>query len=76
MTVEWWILVSIDFLFFGLIVVLYIAFKYNNLIKSQNLASHRLKKASPEDLEYYNCQQELTIDLNKQFQIVERVIGK
>uniref|UniRef100_A0AAR2JQK6 DNA helicase n=1 Tax=Pygocentrus nattereri TaxID=42514 RepID=A0AAR2JQK6_PYGNA len=31
--------------------------------------------ASPEDLEYYNCQQELTTDLNKQFQIVERVIA-
>lgn len=36
----------------------------------------RISKASPEDLEYYNCQQELTTDLNKQFQIVERVIGE
>uniref|UniRef100_A0A671KT03 Chromodomain-helicase-DNA-binding protein 2-like n=1 Tax=Sinocyclocheilus anshuiensis TaxID=1608454 RepID=A0A671KT03_9TELE len=38
--------------------------------------NEELKKASPEDLEYYNCQQELTNDLSKQFQIVERVIGK
>jgi len=36
----------------------------------------RLNKASLEDLEYYNCQQELTNDLSKQFQILERVIGK
>lgn len=37
---------------------------------------HRLKRASPEDIEYYNCQQELSNDLSKQFQFVERVIGK
>lgn len=37
---------------------------------------YRMSKASPEDVEYYNCQQELTTDLNKQYQIVERVIGK
>ena len=36
----------------------------------------RLRKASPEDVEFHNCQQELTADLNKQFQIVERIIGK
>lgn len=36
----------------------------------------RLGKASPEDVEFHNCQQELTSDLTKQFQIVERVIGK
>jgi chromodomain-helicase-DNA-binding protein 1 len=35
----------------------------------------RLKNASPEDVEYYNCQQELTDDLHKQYQIVERIIG-
>ncbi|CAB1323162.1 unnamed protein product [Coregonus sp. 'balchen'] len=33
------------------------------------------KGASPEDSEYYNCQQELTTDLNKQFHILERVIA-
>jgi hypothetical protein len=36
----------------------------------------RLNRASPEDIEYHNCQQELSCDLSKQFQIVERVIGK
>ncbi len=36
----------------------------------------RLKKASPEDVEFHNCQQELTADLSKQFQFVERVIGE
>lgn len=36
----------------------------------------RLRKASPEDVEFHNCQQELTADLSKQFQFVERVIGK
>lgn len=36
----------------------------------------RLGKVSPEDVEYFNCQQELASELNKQYQIVERVIGK
>lgn len=36
----------------------------------------RLRKASPEDVEFHNCQQELTADLSKQFQFVERVIGE
>ena len=42
----------------------------------KRIVLYRLNKASPEDIEYHNCQQELTCDLNKQFQIVERVIGK
>uniref|UniRef100_A0A671KBJ3 Chromodomain-helicase-DNA-binding protein 2-like n=1 Tax=Sinocyclocheilus anshuiensis TaxID=1608454 RepID=A0A671KBJ3_9TELE len=37
--------------------------------------NEEMNKASPEDLEYYNCQQELTNDLSKQFQIVERMIA-
>ena len=37
---------------------------------------NRLRRASPEDIEFHNCQQELTADLSKQFQFVERVIGK
>lgn len=40
------------------------------------LTSSRLRKASPEDVEFHNCQQELTAELSKQFQVVERVIGK
>lgn len=37
---------------------------------------YRLGKVSPEDVEYFNCQQELASELNKQYQIVERVIGE
>lgn len=39
-------------------------------------ATHRLKAASPEDVEYLNCQQELMDDLHSQYQLVERIIGK
>ena len=35
----------------------------------------RLKAASPEDVEYFNCQQELMDDLHSQYQLVERIIG-
>ncbi|KAG5848599.1 hypothetical protein ANANG_G00100230 [Anguilla anguilla] len=49
--------------------------KLENFKKKNDELSLWLSKASPEDLEYYNCQQELTTDLNKQFQIVERVIA-
>uniref|UniRef100_A0A3Q2YUM2 Chromodomain helicase DNA binding protein 2 n=1 Tax=Hippocampus comes TaxID=109280 RepID=A0A3Q2YUM2_HIPCM len=37
--------------------------------------NEELKKASPEDVEFHNCQLELIADLNKQFQFVERVIA-
>lgn len=46
-----------------------------NLKSVVALKFFRLKNASPEDVEYYNCQQELTDDLHKQYQIVERIIG-
>ncbi|TTF56870.1 Chromodomain-helicase-DNA-binding protein 2 [Bagarius yarrelli] len=49
--------------------------KMENFKKKNEELSAWLEKASPEDLEYYNCQQELTNDLNKQFQIIERVIA-
>ncbi|XP_023671128.1 chromodomain-helicase-DNA-binding protein 2 [Paramormyrops kingsleyae] len=49
--------------------------KLENFKKKNEELSYWISKASPEDLEYYNCQQELTTDLNKQFQIVERVIA-
>ncbi|XP_060891211.1 chromodomain-helicase-DNA-binding protein 2 isoform X2 [Labrus mixtus] len=42
--------------------------------KSEELNSW-LRRASPEDIEFHNCQQELTSDLKKQFQFVERVIA-
>lgn len=35
----------------------------------------RLKMASPEDIEYLNCQEELMNDLHSQYQLVERIIG-
>ena len=35
----------------------------------------RLKAASPEDIEYLNCQEELMDDLHSQYQLVERIIG-
>lgn len=31
--------------------------------------------ASPEDIEYFNCQEELMNDLHSQYQLVERIIG-
>ncbi|XP_066558084.1 chromodomain-helicase-DNA-binding protein 2 isoform X2 [Amia ocellicauda] len=49
--------------------------KLENFKKKNDEINAWLSKASPEDVEYYHCQQELTIDLNKQFQIVERVIA-
>ncbi|KAJ8334039.1 hypothetical protein SKAU_G00413580 [Synaphobranchus kaupii] len=49
--------------------------KLENFKKKNEELNFWMSKASPEDLEYYNCQQELTSDLNKQFQFVERVIA-
>ncbi|XP_061213452.1 chromodomain-helicase-DNA-binding protein 1-like, partial [Neopsephotus bourkii] len=47
-----------------------------DIYKKKDLETKRwLKNASPEDVEYYNCQQELTDDLHKQYQIVERIIA-
>uniref|UniRef100_A0A673G8R6 Chromodomain-helicase-DNA-binding protein 2-like n=1 Tax=Sinocyclocheilus rhinocerous TaxID=307959 RepID=A0A673G8R6_9TELE len=50
--------------------------KLENFKKKNEELNTWMNKASPEDLEYYNCQQELTNDLSRQFQIVERMIGK
>uniref|UniRef100_A0A672H0I9 Uncharacterized protein n=1 Tax=Salarias fasciatus TaxID=181472 RepID=A0A672H0I9_SALFA len=50
--------------------------KLDNYKKKSEELNSWLRKASPEDVEFHNCQQELTSDLSKQFQIVERVIGK
>ncbi|XP_048418921.1 chromodomain-helicase-DNA-binding protein 2 isoform X1 [Stegostoma tigrinum] len=49
--------------------------KLENFIKKEEEVNQWLTKASPEDIEYYNCQQEMAFDLNKQYQIVERVIA-
>uniref|UniRef100_A0A3Q1ESD3 Chromodomain helicase DNA binding protein 2 n=1 Tax=Acanthochromis polyacanthus TaxID=80966 RepID=A0A3Q1ESD3_9TELE len=49
--------------------------KLDNFKKKNDELNSWLRKASPEDVEFHNCQQELTADLNKQFQIVERIIA-
>ncbi|XP_053330599.1 chromodomain-helicase-DNA-binding protein 1 [Spea bombifrons] len=49
--------------------------KLDNYKKKEQEKKRWLKAASPEDVEYYNCQQELTDDLHKQYQIVERIIA-
>ncbi|KAG9487979.1 hypothetical protein GDO78_007660 [Eleutherodactylus coqui] len=49
--------------------------KLDNYKKKEQEKRRWLKAASPEDIEYYNCQQELTDDLHKQYQIVERIIA-
>eukprot|EP00064_Thunnus_orientalis_P012385 superscaffoldBa00001893_g12420 len=49
--------------------------KLDNFKKKNDELNSWLRRASPEDVEFHNCQQELTVDLNKQFQIVERIIA-
>ncbi|XP_006027753.1 chromodomain-helicase-DNA-binding protein 2 isoform X3 [Alligator sinensis] len=49
--------------------------KLENFKKKEEEIKQWLAKVSPEDVEYYNCQQELAAELNKQYQIVERVIA-
>ncbi|XP_062998502.1 chromodomain-helicase-DNA-binding protein 2 isoform X2 [Elgaria multicarinata webbii] len=49
--------------------------KLENFKKKEEEIKQWLAKVSPEDVEYYNCQQELASELNKQYQIVERVIA-
>ncbi|XP_010732610.3 chromodomain-helicase-DNA-binding protein 2 isoform X2 [Larimichthys crocea] len=49
--------------------------KLDNFKKKHEELTSWLRKASPEDIEFHNCQQELTADLSKQFQFVERVIA-
>uniref|UniRef100_A0A8C9V087 Chromodomain helicase DNA binding protein 1 n=1 Tax=Scleropages formosus TaxID=113540 RepID=A0A8C9V087_SCLFO len=49
--------------------------KLDNFKKKEQDRKKWLKTASPEDIEYYNCQQELMDDLHSQYQIVERIIA-
>ncbi|XP_060611616.2 chromodomain-helicase-DNA-binding protein 2 isoform X2 [Anolis sagrei] len=49
--------------------------KLENFKKKEEEIKQWLAKVSPEDVEYYNCKQELASELNKQYQIVERVIA-
>uniref|UniRef100_A0A8C1U8F2 Chromodomain helicase DNA binding protein 1 n=1 Tax=Cyprinus carpio TaxID=7962 RepID=A0A8C1U8F2_CYPCA len=50
--------------------------KLDNFKKKEQEKKKWLKAASPEDVEYLNCQQELMDDLHSQYQLVERIIGK
>lgn len=49
--------------------------KLDNFKKKEQDRKKWLKTASPEDVEYLNCQQELMDDLHSQYQLVERIIG-
>uniref|UniRef100_A0A8C8SLU7 DNA helicase n=1 Tax=Pelusios castaneus TaxID=367368 RepID=A0A8C8SLU7_9SAUR len=49
--------------------------KLENFKKKEDEIKQWLAKVTPEDVEYFNCQQELAAELNKQYQIVERVIA-
>uniref|UniRef100_A0A8C4JFK2 Chromodomain helicase DNA binding protein 2 n=1 Tax=Dromaius novaehollandiae TaxID=8790 RepID=A0A8C4JFK2_DRONO len=49
--------------------------KLENFKKKEEEIKQWLAKVSPEDVEYFNCQQELASELNKQYQIVERIIA-
>ncbi|KAG5272692.1 hypothetical protein AALO_G00168310 [Alosa alosa] len=49
--------------------------KLDNFKKKKSEERKWLKAASPEDVEYFNCQQELMDDLHSQYQLVERIIG-
>uniref|UniRef100_A0A667ZC49 Chromodomain helicase DNA binding protein 1 n=1 Tax=Myripristis murdjan TaxID=586833 RepID=A0A667ZC49_9TELE len=49
--------------------------KLDNFKKKEQEKKKWLKSASPEDVEYFNCQEELMDDLHSQYQLVERIIG-
>ncbi|KAM9841440.1 chromodomain-helicase-DNA-binding protein 1 [Aulostomus maculatus] len=49
--------------------------KLDNFKKKEQEKKKWLKAASPEDIEYFNCQEELIDDLHSQYQLVERIIG-
>ncbi|XP_061703590.1 chromodomain-helicase-DNA-binding protein 1 isoform X2 [Syngnathoides biaculeatus] len=49
--------------------------KLENFKKKDQEKKKWLKAASPEDIEYFNCQEELIDDLHAQYQLVERIIG-
>uniref|UniRef100_A0A8D3CCD7 DNA helicase n=1 Tax=Scophthalmus maximus TaxID=52904 RepID=A0A8D3CCD7_SCOMX len=49
--------------------------KLDNFKKKEQEKRKWLKAASPEDIEYFNCQEELIDDLHSQYQLVERIIG-
>lgn len=50
--------------------------KLENFIKKEQDLEYWRKYASPEDIDYFECQQELQQDLLKSYYNVERIIGK
>ncbi|XP_047228458.1 chromodomain-helicase-DNA-binding protein 1 isoform X1 [Girardinichthys multiradiatus] len=49
--------------------------KLENFKKKEQEKRKWLKAASPEDREYFNCQEEMVDDLHSQYRLVERIIG-
>ncbi|XP_038131889.1 chromodomain-helicase-DNA-binding protein 1 isoform X3 [Cyprinodon tularosa] len=49
--------------------------KLENFKKKEQEKRKWLKAASPEDREYFNCQEELMDDLHSQYRLVERILG-
>ncbi|KAF7216703.1 chromodomain-helicase-DNA-binding protein 1 isoform X1 [Nothobranchius furzeri] len=49
--------------------------KLDNFKKKEQEKKKWLQTASPEDIEYVSCQEELIDDLHSQYQLVERIIG-
>ncbi|XP_078252560.1 chromodomain-helicase-DNA-binding protein 1 isoform X1 [Rhinoraja longicauda] len=49
--------------------------KLENYKKKDEETKRWFKTASPEDIEYLSCQQELVDDLHRQYQLVERIIA-
>lgn len=50
--------------------------KFYNWLKREEERLAWEQIASPEDVEYFKCQEELTEQLLEQYTVVERVIGK
>lgn len=50
--------------------------KLENFQKKEHEIQQLLHYSTPEDVEYYECQMELTQDLLKSYNEVERIIGK
>lgn len=49
--------------------------KLENFIKRESELEYWKRHASPEDIEYYECQLELSQELLKSYNNVERIIG-
>lgn len=50
--------------------------KVENFLKREEDIAYFKKHTTPEDAEYFECQQELQQDLLKSYNVVERIIGE